>query len=248
MAHSYVQSHDDEATAFAAFAATFPRNSILLLDTYDSVRAAHEVVQLASRLKSQGIAIKGVRLDSGDLASLSREVRAVLDAGGLLDATVFASGNLDEHRVAALVAAGAPIDAYGIGTSLVTSSDAPSLDMVYKLQEYAGRPRRKRSQGKATWPGRKQVYRFRDEAGRLAHDEVTAADEQRPAKPLLAPVMRAGRRLAPPVPLDRLRARTLAELQSLPRALRDLAADGARHPVRISPVLQDLARRLDAQH
>jgi nicotinate phosphoribosyltransferase len=248
MAHSYVQAHSDEAEAFAAFAATFPRNAILLLDTYDSVRAAHEVVRLAPRLKSQAIAIKGVRLDSGDLVALSREVRAVLDAGGLADATIFASGNLDEHRVAALVAAGAPIDAYGIGTSLVTSSDAPSLDMVYKLQEYAGLPRRKRSQGKATWPGRKQVFRFRDPAGRPTHDEVTLAEESRPGEPLLAPVMRSGRRVAPPEPLEGIRSRALAGVASLPPGLSALAGDTAPHPVHISAAVRDLARRCDERY
>jgi nicotinate phosphoribosyltransferase len=244
MAHSYVQAHADEGDAFAAFAASFPRNAVLLLDTYDTVHAAHKVVELAGRLKMQGIVVKGVRLDSGDLDALAREVRAVLDAGGLTEALVFASGNLDEQRLAKLVAAGAPIDAYGIGTSLVTSSDTPSLDMVYKLQEYAGRPRRKRSQGKATWPGRKQVFRFRDNAGMPEYDEVVTYDESRPGEALLVPVMRGGRRLAPVEPLAHLRERTLAQLRSLPAALRSLDA-GIPYPVRISPAIQVLARRCD---
>jgi nicotinate phosphoribosyltransferase len=248
MAHSYIQAHADETGAFEAFAASFPHNAVLLLDTYDSVRAAHEVVALAARLNARGIAVKGVRLDSGDFAALAREVRAVLDAGGLREAIVFASGNLDEHRVAALVDAGAPIDAYGIGTSLVTSSDAPALDMVYKLQEYAGRPCRKRSQGKATWPGRKQVFRFRNERGVLEYDEVTTAGESRPAEPLLVPVMRGGRRLAPSEGLADVRARTAAQLESLPAELRGLTFDGTRYPVRISPAIADLARRCDEQH
>ncbi|MCX7892250.1 MAG: nicotinate phosphoribosyltransferase, partial [Burkholderiales bacterium] len=138
MAHSFVQAHDEETDAFAHFASVFPRNAVLLIDTYDTVAAAKKVAALAPRLAARGIAVRGVRLDSGDLATLAREVRGVLDAAGLRDAIVFASGNLDEYRVAELVDGGAPIDSFGIGTSLATSSDAPFLDMVYKLQEYGG--------------------------------------------------------------------------------------------------------------
>ncbi|MGZ8263808.1 MAG: nicotinate phosphoribosyltransferase, partial [Burkholderiales bacterium] len=153
MAHSFIQAHDDECDAFARFAEVYPKGATLLIDTYDTEQAAHKVVALATSLAQRGIRIGGVRLDSGDLAALSRSVRAILDAGGLRAAKLFVSGNLDEERVDALFRSGAPIDGYGVGTSLVTSSDAPSLDAVYKLQEYAGKPRRKRSVSKATWPG-----------------------------------------------------------------------------------------------
>ena len=136
MGHSFVQAHHDEAAAFLAFARTFPENAILLIDTYDTELAAHKVVEAARTLAREGITVRGVRLDSGDLLALSRSVRAILDAGGLSGAIIFASGNLDEHRIAALEREGAPIDAYGIGTALVTSADAPSLDMA---SHYCGR-------------------------------------------------------------------------------------------------------------
>ena len=153
MAHSFIEAFDDEMAAFAAFAQSRPDNLVFLLDTYDTEAAARKVVALAPRLKAQGITLRGVRLDSGDLVALSRSVRAILDAGGLRDVTIFASGGLDEDSLAALLRANAPIDGFGVGTSLTTSADAPTLDCVYKLQEYAGLPRRKRSANKATWPG-----------------------------------------------------------------------------------------------
>ncbi len=134
--------------------------------------------------------------------------------------TIFASGNLDEYRVRDLVSAGAPIDGFGIGTSLVTSSDAPFLDAVYKLQEYAGKPRRKRSTGKATWPGRKQVHRHYDARGQLEHDVVTVESDRQSGEPLLVPVMTNGRRLHPAEGIDAARSRAAAQLASLPERLR----------------------------
>jgi nicotinate phosphoribosyltransferase len=157
MAHSFIQVHEDETGAFEHFAHSRPRDLVLLIDTYDTERGAERVVKLAHRLASEGITISGVRLDSGDLGEHARQVRRILDEGGLKAVTIVASGGLDEDEIAAL--RGVPIDSYGVGTSLTTSSDAPALDCAYKLQEYAGKPRRKRSEGKATWPGRKQVWR-----------------------------------------------------------------------------------------
>ena len=159
MAHSYIQAHDSEAVAFERFAHARPDGLVFLIDTYDTEAAARKVVALAPRLKAAGISISGVRLDSGDLIALSKSVRRILDEGGLGDVTIFASGGLDEDQLVAMAKAHAPIDGFGIGTSLTTSSDAPALDCAYKLQEYAGSPRRKHSAGKATWPGRKQVWR-----------------------------------------------------------------------------------------
>ena len=232
MAHSFVQAHDDESQAFADFARSFPNNAVLLIDTYDTIAGAHKAIGVAQRLAQRGIRIRGVRLDSGDLASLAREVRAELDRGGLSDATVFASGNLDEYRVRDLVADGAPIDGFGVGTSLVTSSDAPYLDAVYKLQEYAGKPRRKRSTGKATWPGRKQVYRQEDGAGAIVGDVVTLEDDPREGEPLLVPVMEDGRRIVQSPDLATVRAHAARELARLPAALRDL--DDAETPYPVS--------------
>ena len=160
MAHSFVQSYDDESAAFEALRCRVPRALTLLIDTYDTEAAAQKVVALAPRLQQRGITIGAVRLDSGDLVAFCRaRSGSILDDGGWPDIRIFASGGLDEDKVAALVRAGAPIDGFGIGTSLTTSADAPTLDFVYKLQEYAGFARRKRSVGKETWPGRKQVWR-----------------------------------------------------------------------------------------
>jgi nicotinate phosphoribosyltransferase len=228
MAHSFVQAHDSEAAAFAHFAKAFPDNAVLLVDTYDTVEGARRAAATPGRLK-------GVRLDSGDLDDLSRKVRKILDEAGHRDAIIFASGNLDDDRVAALVAAGAPIDSFGVGTGLTTSADAPYLDAVYKLQEYAGRPRRKRSTAKATWPGRKQVWRSYGEGGRFARDVVTVEGDPQPGEPLIVPVMRSGKRLRQP---------SLAE--SRERCLKDLARLPAPS-VEISPALHALADAVDRE-
>jgi len=153
MAHSFVQAHDSEVLAFEHFARARPQGIILLIDTYDTEQAAARVVALARRLATDGISVRGVRLDSGDLADHARRVRAILDAGGLTEVTIFASGGLDEDQLAMFTRDRVPIDGFGVGTSLTTSSDAPALDCAYKLQEYAGTPRRKHSTGKANWPG-----------------------------------------------------------------------------------------------
>jgi len=244
MAHSFVQAHDSEIDSFADFAKAFPKNAVLLIDTYDTVEAARKAVTLAGRLRSRGISVRGVRLDSGDLDDLSRKVRKVLDAGGLREAIIFASGNLDEYRVARLVGAGAPIDSFGIGTSLVTSSDAPALDAVYKLQEYAGRPRRKRSAGKATWPGRKQVYRLSDAGGAFVRDIVAPASEVREGEPLLQLVMKEGKRVASPS-LEAARAHTQTQLAKLPERCRKLEPAEPPYPVEIAASLKTLAEELD---
>ncbi len=244
MAHSFIEAHDDEAQAFEHFAHSQPDNVVLLIDTYDTEAGARKVVAIAPRLRAQGIRIKAVRIDSGDLAAHARRVRAILDAGGLADTGIFASGNLDEYRLHAFIDAGAPIDGYGVGTRLDVSSDAPSLDCAYKLQEYAGIPRRKRSEGKATWAGRKQVYRHYDADGRLAHDCLTSADDARDGEALIQPVMQAGQRLAQPG-LAESRAHALAELQRLPPPLRALESAATRHHVEIAPALVDVTRRAD---
>ena len=205
MAHSFIEAQDDEVAAFEIFARARPDNVVLLLDTYDTEAAARKVVTLAPRLEASGIAVRGVRLDSGNLVALAKSVRAILDAGGLQDVTIFASGGLDEDALGDLLRAQAPVDGFGIGTSLTTSSDVPAIDFVYKLQEYAGAPRRKHSDKKATWPGRKQVWRRYDADGRMAGDCI--ALERSPvaangAEPLLDCVMRDGRRLRAAPPLD----------------------------------------------
>ena len=229
MAHSFVQAHDGEAEAFAHFAAGFPEKAVLLIDTYDTVEGARIAVRATPKLK-------GVRLDSGDLDDLSRKVRQILDANGAKSAIIFASGNLDEDAVGRLVAAGAPIDSFGVGTAMTTSADQPYLDAVYKLQEYAGRPRRKRSTGKATWPGRKQVYRRYTVEGSFLGDTVTLETDALPADPLIVPVMRGGRRLPQPS-LEESRKHCLRQLARLPKAF--------PYPVEISPALRAAADAVD---
>jgi nicotinate phosphoribosyltransferase len=244
MAHSFVQAHDDEAESFKHFACSHPDNVVLLIDTYDTEAAAEKVVALAPRLQQKGIQINGVRLDSGDLADLARKVRRILDAGGLTETRILASGNLDEEVVRTLVESGAPIDDFAIGTRLDTSADAPYLDCAYKLEEYAGQARRKRSTGKATWPGRKQVYRQLGPDGRMSGDIISLADDPQQGTPLLQLVMRAGQRLHPSPPLAAIRQYAAAELALLPDHLRQLEVDPS-YAVSIAPALHGLADAVD---
>jgi nicotinate phosphoribosyltransferase len=246
MAHSFVQAHADEAAAFERFAASQPGNVVLLLDTYDTEAAARKVVALQPRLAARGITTRGVRLDSGDLAEHARRVRRILDEGGLRKVTILASGSLDEYRVAELVASGTPIDSFAVGTALTTSADAPYLDCAYKLEEYAGRARRKRSEGKATWPGPKQVLRQLGPDGRMARDVVTLEADRGEGETLLEPVMRAGRRLRPSPPLSALRAHAARNLARLPQSLRRLE-HVPPYTVEISPALRALAAEVDRQ-
>jgi nicotinate phosphoribosyltransferase len=247
MAHSFVEAHDDEDTAFEHFAASNPDNTTLIIDTYDTEAAAHQVARLAKSLAARGIQVRGVRLDSGDLAAHARRVRKILDDAGLREVRIVASGGLDEFKLAELAAAGAPIDGFGVGTRLDTSSDAPYLDCAYKLQQYDGKPRLKRSEGKQTWPGAKQVYRF-SERGRMMRDEITLADETRGGgQPLVECVMRAGRRVRPEQSLDDIRRRAAAELASLPDPLRSIDR-AASYEVAISPAVRDLVRAWEREH
>jgi nicotinate phosphoribosyltransferase len=243
MAHSFVQAFDDEAEAFEAFARARPDNLTLLIDTYDTEAAAGKVVALAPRLKALGITVRAVRLDSGDMTMLSKRVRRILDNGGLRDVTIFASGGLDEDALADMLRSGAPIDGFGLGTSLTTSSDVAALDCAYKLQEYAGLPRRKRSEGKATWPGRKQVWR-RYANGRMVGDVISVEDDKHDGRPLVQLVMRGGRRVAPPPALADVRAHAARELAALPEALRRLEI-GAPYPVEVGERLVQLASEVD---
>ena len=245
MAHSFVQAHDDETQAFENFARARPANLTLLIDTYDTQAGAEKVVALAPRLRAVGIAIAAVRLDSGDLDALSRGVRRILDRGGLHDTAIFASGGLDEDVIATLMRAGAPIDGFGVGTSLTTSNDVAALDCAYKLQEYAGRARRKRSTGKATWPGRKQVWRRFDGERRMAGDIVTLSDAPASGTPLLRRVMTGGRRVAPPESLAMARRRAADNLAALPATWRGLAQAANPYPVCIADDVRQLAEEVD---
>ena len=245
MAHSFVQAHDDEATAFEHFARSLPENVILLIDTYDTEVAAEKVVRLSPKLMRDGIKVKGVRLDSGDLADHAFKVRRILDRGGLQDTTIFASGSVDEYVLERLMKQNAPIDGFGIGTHMDTSADAPYLDCAYKLVEYAGKARRKRSEGKVLWPGRKQVFRRYGEAGLMQSDILSLEGDQQEGEPLIVPVMKGGRRLTPAEPLQRSRQRALAELERLPEPLKRLESAPA-YPVTVAQAVTNLAAEVDA--
>jgi nicotinate phosphoribosyltransferase len=242
MAHSFIQAHDSEAEAFEIFARANPQSSTLLLDTYDVDAAAAQAAILGVRLGAEGLPLQGVRLDSGDMAAQAKRVRRELDVAGLESATIFASGNLDEWAIRDLLSAGAPIGGFGVGTRLSTSADAPYFDCAYKLQEYAGKPRRKRSEGKATWPGRKQVWRSLVDDW-FAGDVVALEGEPFPGAPLLVPVMREGRRLVQPS-LEESRRYARVQLEALPRALRSLDP-APPYSVRLSEGLRALAAALD---
>ena len=244
MAHSYIQAHDREAVAFERFAHARPEGLVFLIDTYDTEAAAEKVVALAPKLKAAGIRISGVRLDSGDMIALSKSVRRILDEGGLGDVTVFASGGLDEDQLLAMAKANAPIDGFGVGTSLTTSSDAPALDCAYKLQEYAGLPRRKHAAGKATWPGRKQVWRRYGPDGRMVGDTLSVESDSQQGELLICHFMRAGKRVSPAPTLGEIRAHAAREIELLPGPLRELTPD-ATYPVQLGDALVDLAAKFD---
>lgn len=244
MAHSFIQAHDDEAAAFEHFARAQPGNVVLLIDTYDTEAAARKVVEIAPRLKAAGIPIRAVRIDSGDLARHAHAVREILDAGGLTDTGIFASGNLDEYEIQRLLAQGAPITGFGVGTRMLTSSDAPYLDCAYKLMEYAGHARRKRSEGKATWPGRKQVYREYDGTGRMAGDTLCLESEGYTGEPLLRLVMKGGKRTEHLPGLAEARQLCAQDLARLPESLKGLDS-APPYPVTISRGLRELAAAVD---
>ena len=242
MAHSYILAHDSEDEAFLHFARSHRDNVVLLIDTYDTERAAARIISLAAMLAREGIRIQSVRLDSGDLAEHAFKVRHIFDDGGLHDVRIFASGNLDEYQLQDISAREAPIDGFGIGTRMDTSSDAPYLDCAYKLQEYAGVPRRKISEGKATLPGSKQVYRRYN--GAMREDILTVDGDVQDGEPQIRPYMRDGKLLAPYPDLAELRSYAAAQLARLPDHLRRLENRPA-YPVRVSPALRQLARQVD---
>ncbi|HKJ71532.1 MAG TPA: nicotinate phosphoribosyltransferase [Gammaproteobacteria bacterium] len=243
MAHSYIEAHADETAAFEAFAACYPE-TVLLVDTYDTLAGVRRVADLGRRL-GKDFRVRAIRLDSGDLGELARRSRAILDEAGLQQVGIFASGSLDEYAIADLRAAGAPIDGYGVGTHMGVSEDAPYLDSAYKLVEYAGEPRMKLATDKVTLPGRKQVFREADAAGYYCGDVVAGAGEEHAGPPLLETVMRDGRRLPGAAPaLADVRARAGRERDRLRPALRAVEAGGAPYPVRVSEDLDRTAREL----
>ncbi len=230
MAHSYVLAFRSEVAAFRAFLRDHPHRSTLLVDTYDPIAGTQAAIEAA---RAEGAVPQGVRIDGGDLDALSREVRGMLDEAGMEATRIVASGDLDEYKLDALVRAGAPIDAFGVGTRLVTSSDAPSLGGIYKLTESAGRPVAKSAGEKGTLPGRHQVFREDD------CDTIALADERLPGRPLLEPVMRGGELVDALPSLDAIRARAAAGVAALPEPVRAIEAPDTLRP-RLSPRLAEL--------
>jgi nicotinate phosphoribosyltransferase len=236
MAHSYIQAHDDELAAFREFVKQYPE-TVLLVDTYDTRQGVANVIALAKEL-GPAFAVRGIRLDSGDVGELAREARRMLDEAGLRSVRVFASSGLNENVIDHLLRHGAPIDAFGVGSDMAVSDDAPSLEMVYKLTEFRGRGRTKLSEGKSVLPGRKQVFRI-EEGGTAVRDVIARADEGHPGRPLLVPVMREGRRVAQgTVSLDDARAHAQQELSRLPPRIRMLMPADPPYPVDISRALR----------
>lgn len=240
MAHSFVQAHELESQAFQNFARCHPGNIVLLIDTYDVLRGAQRAVELAHRLRSEGIRVQGVRIDSGDLLQSAQCVRAVLDRGGCENVRIFVSGGLDEYAIEGMMAAEGPIDAFCLGTRLVVSEDAPSLDCAYKLQQYAGRPVRKLSRWKETWPGPRQIYRQYDSSGRFGIDVLACEDEVIDGQPLLHEVMTDGRPLCSAATLKQIRAHCAEQLARLPSAYRSLE-HMLQNPVKVSHRQHELA-------
>ncbi|MEJ2037754.1 MAG: nicotinate phosphoribosyltransferase [Desulfosarcinaceae bacterium] len=238
MAHSFVMAYKSEIDAFRAYARLFPQRTILLIDTYDTLEGARKAARVAKEMQARGEQLLGVRLDSGDLVALAGEVRRILDGTGLQGVKVFASGGYDEYQLADTLARQAPIDAFGVGTKAGVSSDAPYMDMVYKLVRYDGREVRKTSSGKATLAGSKQVWRLGGQDGRLSEDILGLLEESRnEGTPLLHPVMRAGRLMRPHPSLEDIRRAFSANFKCLPDACKRLD-DPVNYPVRVSRALK----------
>jgi nicotinate phosphoribosyltransferase len=240
MAHSFVTAFAQELDAFRAYAASFPDTAIFLIDTYDTIAGARHAAIVAREMQQQGHRALGVRLDSGDMIALSRDVRRILDEAGQADMKIYASSSFDEFKIAEIVEAGAPIDAFGVGTRVGVSADAPYLDIVYKLVRLGNRDIRKLSPGKVTLAGPKQVFRHLDGQGRYREDVIGCREETMSgAQPLLAPFMRGGRRLHPAHTLAEIRRQFETQDSHLPARYKTFHRYEA-YPVTISSRLQSL--------
>lgn len=247
MAHSYITSFPSEIEAFRAFARTFPEKTVLLIDTYDTVMGAKKAITVAREMAARGQQLQGVRLDSGDMAALSQEVRQLLREAGLEQVTIFASGGFDEYKIAKTLAAGGDIDAFGVGTKVGVSADAPYFDIAYKLVRYGQRPVMKLSTGKVTLVDKKQIFRFYDAAGLMQEDVIGLRQEAvAGGQPLLRPVMRDGRLVAPLPGLKESREFFLQEFARLPIRYKELTQP-PQYPVRLSPGLAKVQAEVEAR-
>ncbi|MDN3517157.1 nicotinate phosphoribosyltransferase [Aquisalimonas lutea] len=236
MAHSFIQAHPDETDAFRTYGQLYP-GTTLLVDTYDTLAAVDKVIRL---VRDEGLEIGAIRLDSGDLGSLSRTARDKLDAAGLQQIRIVVSGGLDEWTIRELLRGGAPIDGFGVGTDMGASVDAPSLDLAYKLTEYDNEPRLKNAPGKKLHPGAKQVWRFAGADGTYSHDEITGRTEARDGEPLLRAVVEDGTPLHPTPDIDEARQRAWAAIERMPAAMRALEPAQTPYPVHFSDELERL--------
>ena len=245
MAHSFVSSFASEIDAFRAFATSFPDNSVLLIDTYDTIAAAHKVVSLAREMAACGQRIQGIRIDSGDLVKLAKQVRKIFDAAGMKDIKIVGSGGLDEYDLADFSDADAPYDSYGVGTKMGVSGDAPWSDIAYKLVQHAGRSVLKLSPGKISWPGEKQVFRQRDNQGQLQRDVIGLREEHFPGlEPLLKKVMEHGKVLLPQPTLENSRTMLMQEIACLPDSVKAIR-NPSSYPVAFTPGLRALLERTE---
>ena len=251
MAHSFVMSYPKELDAFRAFAKTFPNKSTLLIDTYDDIAGAEKAVVVAKELEAKGFRLGGVRLDSGDLAETSKKIRKILDDNGLEYVKIFASGDLDEFKLAELQSNGARIDSFGVGTKMGTSADRPYLDVIYKLCETMTAPDvfspiMKLSKDKITLPGRKQVYRFKDAEGNYVKDVIALANEKVDGEPLLIKVVDKGKLTYKLPSLNETRTYASENLSKLPEQCKALT-NAQEYPVELSLNLQNLIKTLKQQ-
>jgi nicotinate phosphoribosyltransferase len=247
MAHSYITSFPHEIESFRVFARNFPDRTTLLIDTYDNISGAHHAITVAKEMEAKGERLEFVRLDSGDMAAISQEVRQILDDHGLDYVRILASGGFDEHKIARLLADGARIDAFAVGTKMGVSADAPYFDIAYKLVRYADRPVMKLSTGKATLVDKKQVWRTCDDQGIMQRDVIALRDERiSEGSPLLAPVMAGGRITRPLPTLNECRDYFQAQFARLPAAHKSLQ-DPTPYPVSLSGGLKELQSQVE-QH
>jgi nicotinate phosphoribosyltransferase len=247
MAHSLITTFPTEIEAFRAYAQAFPDRTILLLDTYDTIQGAWHAAEVGREMEAAGHKLVAVRLDSGDYAELSRQVRRILDQAGLEYVRIVASGGLDEYEIDKLIQGGAPIDLFGVGTKVGSSADAPYSDMSYKLVCYDGQPVMKLSPEKVSPPGAKQVYRLQETDRRFAQDIVALQEETLPGgEPLLETVMESGQRTRPAPSLTEIRERFSRDFQQLDDHYKRIY-NPPRYPVTFSARLQRQTNRVQAQ-
>lgn len=242
MAHSFITSFKEELEAFRAFAEAFGDQTVLLIDSYDTVKGAEKAVEVGKEMAQKGFKLKGVRLDSGDMTQLSKQVRGLMDKAGFEDVKIFASGGFDEFKIKNSVANGAEIDAFGVGTKMGVSADSPYTDMAYKLVQYDGRPVLKLSSGKKTLVAEKQVFRAKNDHG-IERDTIGLRDETGEGEILLKPVMKDGKRMRPPESLVEIRQRFQNEFSQLSDGVKAIE-NPEPFTVEISPELEDLQRQV----